>query len=91
LVNILGRLVVGLALGSLELVELLLKLLVELLDLLEDGVASGLVTLLRLADGVKFRLELLLALCVGRVLVVGLGEVELSFAGVLFIVSNFPV
>jgi hypothetical protein len=69
---------------------LLLKLLVELLDLLEDGITSGLVALLGLADGVELRLEFLLALCVWRVLVVGLGEVELSLAGVLVVVSNFP-
>ena len=67
---------------------MLLKLFVELLDLLEDSVAAGLVTLLGLADGVELRLELLLALAVGRVLVVRLGEVELSLAGVLAMVST---
>jgi hypothetical protein len=41
---------------------LLLKLVVELLDLFEDGVAAGLVALLRLADRVELRLEFLLAL-----------------------------
>jgi hypothetical protein len=83
LVDILDRLVVELAFAGLELVEARLELLVELLDLLEDGIAPGLVALLRLADGVQLGLELLLALSVGRVLVVGAGEVELGLAGVL--------
>jgi hypothetical protein len=83
LVNILDGLVVELALAGLELIEARLELLVKLLDLLEDGVAAGLVALLGLADGVQLGLELLLALSVGRVLVVGAGEVELGFAGVL--------
>jgi hypothetical protein len=83
LVHILDRLVVDAALGSLELVQARLELLVQLLDLLEDDVARRLVSLLRLADGVELGLELLLALGVGRVLVVWAGGVELSLAGVL--------
>ena len=75
LVDILDGLVVRLALCRLELAELLLELLIELLDLLKDGVAAGLVALLRLANRVEFCLKLLLALAVGRVLVVRFGEV----------------
>jgi hypothetical protein len=48
-----------------------------------DGAAGGLVALLGLADGIELRLQLLLALRVRRVLVVGACEVELGFAGVL--------
>jgi hypothetical protein len=83
LVDILDRLVVDAALGSLELVQARLELLVQLLDLLEDDVARRLVSLLRLANGVELGLELLLALAVGRVLVVWAGGVELSLASVL--------
>jgi hypothetical protein len=83
LVDILDRPVVDLALAGLELIQSRLELLVVLLDLLEDGVATGLVALLGLSDGVELSLELLLALSVGRVLVVGAGEIELGFAGVL--------
>jgi hypothetical protein len=83
LVDILDRLVIELALAGLELIKARLELLVELLDLLEDGVAPRLVALLGLADGIQFGLQLLLALSVRGVLVVGAGEVELGLAGVL--------
>jgi hypothetical protein len=83
LVDILDGLVVDAALGSLELIQARLELLVQLLDLLEDNVARRLVSLLCLTDGVELGLEFLLALAVGRVLVVRAGRVKLGFASVL--------
>lgn len=88
LINLLNRLVVRLALCGLEFGELLLKLVVELLDLFENGITAGLVSLLCLADGVELGLELLLAFGIGRVLVVRLCIIELSLAGVLAMVST---
>lgn len=88
LVNLLDRLVVRLSLCSLEFGQLLLKLVVELLDLLENGIAARLVPLLCLADSVELGLELLLTFGIGRVLVVRLCIVELSLAGVLAMVST---
>jgi hypothetical protein len=83
LVDILGGFEVDAALVGLELVQARLELLVELLHLLEDGIATGLVALLGLADSVQLSLELLLALGIGRVLVVRAGGVELGLSGVL--------
>jgi hypothetical protein len=83
LVNILGGFEIDAALVGLELVLAGLELLIELLHLLEDGIATGLVALLGLAYSVQLSLELLLALGVGRVLVVRACGVELGLSGVL--------
>ena len=83
LVDILGRLEVDAALVGLELVLARLELLIELLHLLKDGIATRLVALLGLANSVQLGLELLLALGIRGVLVVRAGGVELGLSGVL--------
>lgn len=60
-------------------------MLVETLELVVDGISGCFEALLGLANLIKLSLELLLALRVGRVLVVGAGEVLLLPSGILYI------
>lgn len=82
-IDVLNSPKVDLSLRSLQLGDAALELLVQALDLIHDGSAARLLTLLGLADRVELRLELLLAEGIRRVLVVGAGGVELGFGGIL--------